>query len=51
MTCQPFCCGVALGLAAGTCLGVRLKSKEKRIRRTLNRAVRNMETVLDTMSR
>jgi hypothetical protein len=42
---------MALGMAAGTCLGVRLKSKEKKIRRTLNRAARNVESVLDTMSR
>lgn len=50
MCCDPFWSGVALGMAAGTCLGIRLKAKEKKIRRTLHKAGRTMETAFDSMS-
>ena len=33
-----FCLGLAVGMAAGTCLGIRMKTREKQIRRGINRA-------------
>ena len=40
-----------MGIAAGTCLGIRLKAKEKKIRRGINRAARNVEHAFDNMTR
>ena len=42
---------VVVGIAAGTCLGIRLKAKEKKIRRGINRAARNVEHAFDNMTR
>ena len=33
--CNNFWTGMAVGLAAGTCLGIRLKAKERKIRRMI----------------
>ena len=30
---HPFCAGIALGMAAGVAVGMRLKSQEKEVRR------------------
>ncbi len=30
MCCNNFCTGMVVGIAAGTCLGIRLKAKERR---------------------
>ena len=43
--------GMVVGIAAGTCLGIRLKAKEKKIRRGINRAARNVEHAFDNMTR
>ena len=43
MCCNNFCTGMVVGIAAGTCLGIRLKAKEKKIRRGINRAARNVD--------
>lgn len=51
MCCNHFCAGVMVGMAAGTCLGIRLKAREKKIRRTINRAARNVEHAFDNMTR
>ena len=51
MCCNNFWPGVMVGMAAGTCLGIRLKAKERKIRRVINRTARNMETAFDHMSR
>lgn len=50
MCCNHFCTGVVVGMAAGTCLGIRLKTKEKKIRRTINRAARNVENAFDQIT-
>ena len=42
---------MVVGIAAGTCLGIRLKAKEKKIRRGINRAARNVEHAFDNMTR
>ena len=42
---------LVVGIAAGTCLGIRLKAKEKKIRRGINRAARNVEHAFDNMTR
>ena len=36
---------------AGTCLGIRMKTREKQIRRGINRAARSVENAFDTMTR
>ena len=51
MCCNNFCTGMVVGIAAGTCLGIRLKAKEKKIRRGINRAARNVEHAFDNMTR
>ena len=51
MCTNPFCLGLGLGMAAGTCLGIRLKAREKQIRRGINRAARGVENAFDTMTR
>ena len=43
--------GLAVGMAAGTCLGIRMKTREKQIRRGINRAARSVENAFDTMTR
>ena len=49
--CNNFWIGMVVGLAAGTCLGIRLKAKERKIRRMINRTARNVENAFDSMSR
>ena len=49
--CNNFWTGMAVGLAAGTCLGIRLKAKERKISRMINRTARNVENAFDSMSR
>ena len=39
---------MVVGIAAGTCLGIRLKAKEKKIRRGINRAAATWNTPLTT---
>ena len=51
MCCNNFCTGMVVGIAASTCLGIRLKAKEKKIRRGINRAARNVEHAFDNMTR
>lgn len=51
MCCDNFCTGLAVGIAAGTCLGIRMKAKEKKIRRVLSRTARNVENAFDNISR
>ena len=46
-----FCLGLAVGMAAGTCLGIRMKTRETQIRRGINRAARSVENAFDTMTR
>lgn len=51
MCCNNFWCGMAAGITVGTCLGIRMKAKEKKIRRVINRTARNIENTFDNMSR
>ncbi|MDY3015057.1 MAG: hypothetical protein SOR61_07750 [Evtepia sp.] len=48
---NTFWAGMAVGVAAGTCLGIRMKAREKKIRRMINRTARHMENAFDQMSR
>lgn len=50
MCCQDFLVGTALGIAAGTWMGMQMKSNEKRLRRAVNRAARNVENAFDTLT-
>lgn len=43
--------GITAGVAVGTFLGMRMKANERKIRRTLNRTARNVESAFDHMSR
>lgn len=49
MTSNSFWVGMAMGVAAGTCLGMRMKSQERMIRRGIHRTARRMEQAFDTM--
>jgi len=42
MCCCDFCVGMAMGIAAGTCIGIRMKSKERKIRRMVDKAFDSM---------
>ena len=41
--------GVGLGLAAGALLGIRLKSQERQVKRTVKKAKHNMENLFDSI--
>lgn len=47
----PFWAGMAVGVAAGACLGIQMKAKERTIRRNIHRTARCMEQAFDTMTR
>ena len=49
MTSNSFWVGMAMGVAAGTCLGMRMKSQERMIRRGIHHTARRMEQAFDTM--
>lgn len=51
MSCCQFWTGVAVGMAAGTCLGIRMKAKERKIRRSIDRTARKVENAFDAMTR
>ncbi len=51
MCCSNFWVGMVMGVAAGTCIGMRAKANERKIRRFVNRTVRDMENAFDSMSR
>ena len=51
MCCNNFWLGMTMGMAAGTCIGIRAKSNERKIRRFVNRTVRDMENAFESMSR
>lgn len=46
---QGFLKGIGLGIAAGAVLGFQMKSREKKIKRSMNKAARSMENVIDSM--
>ena len=48
---DKFCAGLLLGMAAGTAIGVRVKANERKLRRTVNRATRSMENIIDELGR
>lgn len=41
--------GIGLGALAGAMLGIKLKSDEKQVKRTVNKAKRNMNDLFDNM--
>jgi len=41
--------GIGLGALAGAMLGVKLKSEEKHVKRTINKAKRNVDDLFDNM--
>lgn len=43
--------GIGIGVLAGAMLGVKLKTEEKQVRRTMHKAKRNMEDIFDSMGR
>ena len=47
---HPFCAGIALGMAAGVAVGMRLKGQEKEVRCSLRRAARTLEKAMDDLS-
>lgn len=49
--CNNFITGMAVGVAAGTFLGIRMKTNERKIRRAITRTARNMEHAFDSMAR
>ena len=51
MSARPFCAGLAMGAAAGICLGMQMKARERAIRRGIHRTARRMEDAFDTMIR
>ena len=51
MCCGKFCCGVAVGMAAGIFVGMKMKCNERTIRRMINRTARNVENAFDCMTR
>lgn len=51
MTDGNFWIGMTAGVAVGAYVGMRMKANERKIRRTLNRTARNVETAFDHMSR
>lgn len=48
---DKFCAGLLLGMAAGTAIGIRMKANERKLRRTINHAARNMENIIDELGR
>ena len=46
---QGFLKGMGLGMAAGAFLGFQAKSREKKIKRSVGKAARSMENVIDSM--
>lgn len=51
MCCDRFCAGLFVGMAAGTVVGIRMKANERKLRRTVNRATRSMENIIDELGR
>ncbi len=51
MSARPFCAGLAMGAAAGICLGMQMKARDRAIRRGIHRTARRMEDAFDTMIR
>jgi len=41
--------GIGIGAVAGTLIGIRLKSEEKQVKRSMNKAKRNMENLFDSI--
>lgn len=41
--------GLGIGAVAGAVIGLKLKSEEKQVKRTMHKAKRNMEDILDNM--
>ncbi len=41
--------GIALGVIGGTVIGIKMKSEEKQVKRTVHKAKRNMEDLMDTI--
>ena len=50
MCSNDFLMGTALGMAAGAWVGMRMKRNERKIRRVVNRAARNVENAFDTLT-
>lgn len=49
MTKNYFWSGIGLGALAGAMIGIKLKSEEKHVKRSVNKAKRNMEDMFDNM--
>lgn len=41
--------GLGIGAVAGAVIGMKLKSQEKNVKRTMHKAKRNMEDIFDNM--
>ena len=41
--------GIGLGLAAGALMGIKLKSNERQVKRTMKKAKNNMENLFDSI--
>lgn len=41
--------GIGIGALAGTLLGIKLKSEEKHMKKTVNKAKRNMGNIMDSI--
>ena len=41
--------GIGLGMVAGAMLGMKFKSEEKQVKRSMHKAKKNMEDLFDTM--
>ena len=41
--------GVSLGIIAGTLVGIKLKAEEKQVKRSVNKAKRNVEHFIDSV--
>jgi hypothetical protein len=44
-----FWSGMGLGAVAGTLIGIKLKKDEKQVKRSMSKARRNMEDLLDSI--
>ncbi len=49
MTRTHFWQGVGLGIVAGTLVGIKLKAEEKHVKRSVNKAKRNVEHFIDSV--
>lgn len=41
--------GIGIGALAGTLIGIKLKSEEKHVKRSVTKAKKNMENLFDTI--